>query len=530
MAHVGKSKDGGSVLTEDEFYQAADLFFRANLPFGLTFDDVTLATNYSEILPREVYLETQISDRLSLPIPIISSDMDTVTESRMAIAMALNGGMGLIHYNMPESQQTKEVARVKNHIHGLIQDPITVHPAQVIGDILQMIQDRNFEFRTFPVVQENGKLAGLLSGRKVKERYRDFTVMDAMIPREKLLVIQESDLGNQPINAADRFFDQHIGIHKLLVVNSEDRLKGLFTLSDIDRIKEEAGSLQKPARDDEFRLVCGAAISSPRKENGQLDRDRILAQVTHLVDEGVDAIAVSTAHGHTIGVGETVALIRGGVPDLTIIAGNVTSAEGVRFLSERGADAVKVGQGPGSICTTRVIAGVGIPQLSALYVASRNGCKRPPRILADGGITKSGDIVKAMTIADAVVCGGVLAGCRESPGKIVDIGGKLYKEYRGMGSLSAMKDGSAARYGHDRPHPTQKFTAEGIEALKEVAGSVDEVLSQLVGGLQSGMGYLGAENLATLKAKARYIRVTPAGQRESTPHDVTEVKTPKEPI
>jgi len=233
---------------------------------------------------------------------------------------------------------------------------------------------------------------------------------------------------------------------------------------------------------------------------------------------------VSTAHGHTAGVGDVVKLVRGAFPSLTLIAGNVTSAAGVDYLSDCGADAVKIGQGPGSICTTRIVAGVGIPQLTALFVASTAAKRRGVRLLADGGITKSGDIVKALTLADAVICGGVLAGCREAPGEIMEIGGKVYKQYRGMGSLSAMKAGSAARYGRDR-EDSRKVAAEGIEALKEVSGSVDDVLTSLIGGVQSGMGYLGARTLAALRSKARFARVSPAGQKEAGPHDVVEVST-----
>jgi IMP dehydrogenase len=247
--------------------------------------------------------------------------------------------------------------------------------------------------------------------------------------------------------------------------------------------------------------------------------------VAKLVEEGVDAIAVSTAHGFSKGVGDAIRMLRSEFPDLTLIAGNVTSAEGVEFLADAGADTIKIGQGPGSICTTRVVAGVGIPQMTALYCASIAAQKKNVAILADGGITKSGDMVKALTLADGVMCGSLLAGCNEAPGQIIEINGKLYKQYRGMGSSAAMKEGSAARYGHDRKDVATKAAAEGIEALKEAAGSLSGVLRELVGGIQSGMGYLGAANLATLRSNARYIRVSPAGQKESAPHDVITVKT-----
>jgi IMP dehydrogenase len=296
------------------------------------------------------------------------------------------------------------------------------------------------------------------------------------------------------------------------------------TASDVERITGEIKSRRKPARDSQFRLVVGAALSPKRTQSGSLDRDAILSHVQSLVDENVDAVAVSTAHGHTAGVGDVVKLVRKAFPALTLIAGNVTSGAGVEFLADCGADAIKVGQGPGSICTTRIVAGVGIPQLTALYVAATSARKRGVRILADGGITKSGDIVKALTLSDAVICGGVLAGCREAPGEIMEIGGKVYKQYRGMGSLAAMKAGSAARYGRERDD-TRKIAAEGIEALKEVSGSVDEVLTSLISGVQSGMGYLGAKTLGALREKARFARVSPAGQKEAAPHDVVEVST-----
>jgi len=509
-----------------EFYLPADAFFRANLPTALTFDDVSLATLYSDILPKNADTATALSESLRLPVPIISADMDTVTESRMAIAMALNGGLGLIHYNMPPRDQVKEVARVKRHIHGLIQDPITVLPTQSIGDVLGMIETRRFAFSTFPVVDAQGRLAGLLSGNVVKDRYRSKQVSDVMTARSALITETESAVAADPISAADRFFSANTGINKMLVVDASGRLRGLVTASDVERITGEAKSRRKPARDSQFRLVVGAAISPLRRPDGSVDREAMLGHIQSLVDEQIDAVAVSTAHGHTQSVGEVVRLVRGAFPHLTIIAGNITSAAGVDFLAECGADAIKVGQGPGSICTTRMVAGIGIPQLTALYVASRAQRRRNIRLIADGGITKSGDIVKALTLADAVLCGGLLAGCREAPGEIIEIGGKVYKQYRGMGSLAAMKAGSAARYGHDKSAESmRKVAAEGIEALKEVSGSVDDVIGNLIGGVQSGMGYLGAANLAALRERACYVRVSPAGQKEAAPHDVVEVST-----
>jgi len=506
------------------FLPDADAFFPQNLPVGLTFDDLTLATRYSDILPRDANLAVSLSSSLHLQIPILSSDMDTVTESKMAIRMALNGGLGLIHYNMTDEAQVKEVARVKNHIHGFIREPIKVLPDQTIGEVLDRIERKNFGFSTFPVVDEENRLLGLLSSSCVKERYRKHTVRQAMTAREAVYTLPQSALGQNPIETAERFFTQHLGINKLLIVDEQDRLCGLFTLSDIERIEDEATRIVKPARDERFRLLCGAAIASHRHADGSLDADRIVNHVGRLVDEGVDAIAVSTAHGFSKGVGDTVRLLRGQFKDLTLIAGNVTSADGVEFLAAAGANCIKIGQGPGSICTTRIVAGVGIPQMTALYVSSRAAAKHGVTILADGGIVKSGDIVKALTLADGVICGGLLAGCDEAPGRIIEINGKLYKQYRGMGSREAMKEGSAARYGHDKKDAVAKAAPEGIEALKEAVGPLDGVLRELIGGVQSGMGYLGARDLPTLRKNARYLRVSPAGQREAAPHDVVTVK------
>jgi IMP dehydrogenase len=510
------------------FFLPVEDFFRSQRDAALTYDDVSLATNYSEILPKDADLSTSLSDSLRLQVPIVSSDMDTVTESRMAIAMALNGGLGLIHCNLAPRAQVQEVARVKHHIHGLIQDPITVRPEWSVGDVLQKIEEKKYDFRSFPVVDENGKLAGLLTGSAVKEVYRARRVTEAMTPRATLLTVNQRHMAKDPITQAAQFFSEHVGITKMLVVDDQDRLRGLITISDIEKILSEAKSRRKASRDASFRLVAGAAIAPLRLPDGQLDRDRILAHVGALVDEAVDAVAVSTAHGHTAGVGAMVKMIRGAFPALTIIAGNVTSGEGVEYLAQCGADAVKIGQGPGSICTTRLVAGVGVPQLTALYVASRAAARTGTRIIADGGIVKSGDIVKALTMADSVILGGLLAGCREAPGEIMEIRGKLYKQYRGMGSVGAMKAGSAARYAQDKTDTTRKLTAEGIEALKEVSGSVDTVLGDLIGGVQSGMGYLGAATLAGVRQQARFVRVTAAGMREAAPHDVIEVSTRKE--
>jgi len=391
--------------------------------------------------------------------------------------------------------------------------------------VLALIEEKKFGFSTFPVVDTGGKLVGLLSGHVVKPRYAAKTVAEALTTRAQVHTVTRKELGNDPIAVADKFFTEHVGIHKLLVVDDEDRLHGLITMSDVEKITLERKAQFKPARDSQFRLLCGAAVSATRNAFGELDRDRILGHVGALVERGLDVVAVSTAHGHTKGVGDTVRVLRDAFPKLPIIAGNVTSASGVEFLADCGASVIKIGQGPGSICTTRIVAGVGIPQMTALHICTKAAAAKKVSILADGGITKSGDIVKALTLSHGVICGGILAGCTESPGEVIEIGGKLYKQYRGMGSLAAMKAGSAARYGHEKSDTTRKVAAEGIEALKEESGPLDRVLATLIGGIQSGMGYLGAADLEQLREKARYIRVSPAGQREAAPHDVVELKT-----
>ncbi len=512
---------------DDVFYKNADNFFLANAGIGLTYDDVSLATCFSDVLPRMTRLDTTISDKIALSLPIMSADMDTVTESTMAIAMALHGGIGMIHYNMSNADQVEKVRRVKTYIHGMIDRPATVSPDITVGDVLSMIERGEYNFSTFPVVDKEGKLLGLLRGGVVKSRHAAHKVSEVMTPKENVLTVQEKDLGSEPIATADKIFLDHIGTNKLLVVNSKGHLRGLFTLSDIERIRDEAGSdAIRPSRDENFRLRCGASVAVPRYLDGRVNYDALNEHVANLVAAGVDAVIISTAHGHSAGVGECVRFVRDHFADLTIIAGNVTSGEGVEYLASAGADSVKIGQGPGSICSTRIVAGVGIPQLTALYVSAQAAKKCGVRIIADGGITKSGDIVKALTQADCVMLGGMLAGCKEAPGKIMEINGKLYKEYRGMGSMEAMRHGSAARYGHDlRNSKITKVAPEGIEALKEVSGSVDSVLTTLAGGVQSGLGYLGASDLKTLRERARFIRVTMAGQKESAPHDVVEIKT-----
>ncbi|SVD25061.1 uncharacterized protein METZ01_LOCUS377915, partial [marine metagenome] len=299
---------------------------------------VTLGTQYSEVLPRKAVIETSLSESIALGIPIVSADMDTVTEAEMAIGMALHGGLGLIHYNMPPEAQVKQVARVKYHVHGLIQEPITIDPEKTIGDVIALIEEKSYQFHTFPVVEKSGTLVGLLPGRVVKSRYSNKPVTEAMLSRKEVFTVNQREIEKDPIGAADQFFDGHVGIHKLLVVDEKDRLRGLFTLSDIERINDERRSLLKPARDNQFRLLCGAAISALQTRQGDLDNNALVDHVGRLVDEGLDVAAISTAHGFSKGVGNLVRLLRDQFPDLTIIAGNVTTGEGVEFLADAGAD------------------------------------------------------------------------------------------------------------------------------------------------------------------------------------------------
>ena len=288
---------------DNELFLEADEFFTRTLPNGLTFDDISLVTRYSDVLPGQVKLDTKLCESIHLSLPIVSSDMDTVTESEMAIGMALNGGLGLIHYNMTQRQQVKEVTRVKHHVHGLIQDPICFSADKLIGDVLKTIEEKNFQFRTFPIVNENGKLQGLLPGRVVKERYKDRKVTDGMLSRDKVFTIRETEVDDDPIATADKFFSKHMGIHKLLVVDEEDRMCGLYTLSDIERIMDESSDHLKPSRDTNFRLLCGAAVSVPRDDDGSILRDSLVEHVGEMVDQGLNLVAISTAHGHTKGVG-----------------------------------------------------------------------------------------------------------------------------------------------------------------------------------------------------------------------------------
>jgi len=511
-------------LTPEELdeiaYLGRDAFFMRELQNGtaLTFNDVTLATNYSEVLPRQADVSTQLH-RLLLPTPIISADMDTVTDSRMAIAMAQNGGMGIIHYNMPPEEQVRQVTQVKHYVHGVIDQPISVNPTDTIGDVMKMKKD----FGTFPVVDKKGKLVWLIWSSVLQDIHSDRPVSEAMTRRNDILTITSEELWDDPIETAKRFFTEHIGKNKLLIVDTDDRLKGLITLSDVQRITRETWQ-NKMAQDNEHRLLVGAALPLWSQSDGSMDTDKLSAHLESLVWSGVDAIAISSAHAHTRNIGEVIQLVRSLYENITIIAGNVTTAKGVKFLADAGANVIKVGQWPGSICTTRTVAGVGIPQLTAVYIASKAAEQSGVQIIADGGITQSWDIVKAFAAgANAVMLGGLLGSADEAPGEIFEINGKSYKSYRGMGSTAAMRAGSAARYGHQEGSVGQKVAPEGISAMKPASWPVSWTLSNLVWGVQSWMWYLWAMSISEISEKARFIRITGAGMDESRTHDVTEV-------
>eukprot|EP00727_Mastigamoeba_balamuthi_P011957 m51a1_g7384 putative inosine-5 -monophosphate dehydrogenase (542) ;mRNA; f:113530-115155 len=514
---------------DEMFMQPASQFFPSNAPWALTYDDVSLSTLYSEVLPRQADPRTRLGPGLELPCPIVSADMDTVTGPGMAAALAAVGGLGLIHYNMTEAAQVAAVAQVKRTLPGLA--PVA-HVGAGGAEAADAADGLGLEDRCPGYYSRTAQLsadgaAGALSPAQI----RVWEVLEgAGSPAEAQGAQRHRELVVSTAEAVYRW-DGQGGARRYLadvgamwaagLASSAIAVVEAATLRLLGVVAREAvaqAQAQTPAYDAQGRLLCGVAVSLPSDASGALDVARLTAHVGRLVAAGADVVTVGTAHGHSARVGQAVAAIRAAFGALPIIAGNVTTAKGALFLVEAGATAVKVGQGPGSICSTRVVAGVGVPQLAALYAVALVCRQRGVAVLADGGITKSGDIVKALTLADAVVCGGLLAGCPEAPGEAVVYRGCRYKAYRGMGSLPAMRAGSAARYGYDGT--AAKMTAEGVEALKEAAAPVRDVVFSLVGGLRSGMGYLGARDLAELRANARYVRVSPAGVKESYPHDV----------
>ncbi|MBO8126804.1 MAG: IMP dehydrogenase [Firmicutes bacterium] len=469
---------------------------------GLTFDDILLIPAKSEVLPREVDTSTNLTKRIRLNIPLMSAGMDTVTEARMAIAMAREGGIGVIHKNMSIEQQAEEVDKVKRSESGIIVDPIFLSPQHKITDALEMMA--KYRISGVPITDEDGKLVGILTNRDLRFEEKYDQPIGNVMTKENLITAPV----NTSLDEAKRILSQH-RIEKLPLVDEENHLKGLITIKDIEKAKK----YPLAAKDSKGRLRVAAAVGV-----GEDMLDRVAA----LVDAGVDAIVVDTAHGHSVHVLRAVAKIKENYPDVDVIGGNVATAEGTRDLIAAGADCVKVGIGPGSICTTRVVAGIGVPQVTAIISCAEEAAKTGTPIIADGGIKFSGDIVKALGVgADVVMMGSLLAGTDESPGEIEIYQGRSYKVYRGMGSLGAMKSGSSDRYFQNTE---TKLVPEGIEGRVPYKGPLSDAVFQLMGGLRAGMGYLGVRTITELKTKPRFIKITSAGLRESHPHDVQITK------
>jgi len=474
------------------------------LPLGLTFDDVLLVPAESSVLPRETDVSTQLTRRITLNIPLVSAAMDTVTESRTAIAMAQGGGLGFIHRNMSVAAQAQEVEKVKKFESGMIADPITVRPNQKISEAREIM--RKYRISGLPVT-ENGRLVGILTHRDLRfEKRLDRPVFEVMT-KEKLVTARPG----VNLDEAKETLHRH-RIEKLLLVDDDFRLKGLITVKDIEK------KTQYPfaCKDEHGRLRVGAAVGV-----GADNEER----VEMLVRAGVDVIAVDTAHGHSKNVLETVKHLRRLYPELELVGGNVATEEGTVALIDAGVSAVKVGVGPGSICTTRVVSGVGVPQLTAITNCAKVARRHNIPIVSDGGIKYSGDITKGLVAgAHSVMIGSLFAGTEESPGETILYQGRTYKIYRGMGSLGAMGEGSKDRYGQGDVEDERKLVPEGIEGQIPYRGSLAFNIHQLVGGLRAGMGYLGCRNLTELSTKARFIQITAAGLKEGHVHDVFVTK------
>jgi IMP dehydrogenase len=468
---------------------------------ALTFDDVLLLPGHSTVHPRDTDVGTQLTASIRLSIPLLAAAMDTVTESGMGIALAREGGLGIIHKNLPPERQAEEVDRVKRSESGLILRPITLAPDATLADAHGIMA--RYAISGLPVVDADGRLVGIVTNRDLQfEVALDRSIRDIMTS-ENLVTTR---VGTS-LEEAETILHRH-RIEKLPVVDDEGKLAGLITVKDIVKRRQ----FPNACKDERGRLRVGAAVGA---SSADLERARLLA------DAGADLIVVDTAHGHSEGVLQAVARIREALPDTQLVAGNVATAEGAVALVDRGVDAVKVGVGPGSICTTRVVTGVGVPQLTAIMEAVDGVAGRVP-VIADGGIRYSGDLVKALAAgASTVMMGSMFAGTEESPGESFLLEGRRYKMVRGMGSLSAMEEGSADRYFQDGAQGSKKLVPEGIEARVPYKGPVADIVFQLVGGLQSGMGYVGAGSLAELHERSRFCRVTMGGLRESHPHDVT---------
>jgi len=468
---------------------------------GLTFDDVLLLPSYSSVMPRDVDISSQFTRTIRLNTPIISAAMDTVTESGLAVAIAREGGIGIIHKNMSIEEQARQVISVKRAENGMILDPVTIHPWQSVGEVRMLMQE--FGIGGIPVVDETNKLVGIVTKRDLRFNPEDNVKINQVMTNDHLITTTEST----NLEKAAEILLKH-KIEKLPVVDRDFKLVGLLTYKDITITRDRPNA----CKDTHGRLRVAAAVG--------ISADT-LERINALIKANVDAIVIDTAHGHSKGVIEKLKIAKKQFPDMEFVVGNVGTAEGALALTEAGASGIKVGIGPGSICTTRVIAGVGVPQLSAIYhVAAALKNKGIP-VIADGGIRYSGDIVKAIAAgADSVMAGSLFAGTEESPGETIIYQGRKFKSYRGMGSLEAMQKGSKDRYFQDVEDDIKKLVPEGIAARVPFKGSLTEVIYQMVGGLRAGMGYCGASSIEELQ-QARFVRITASGMTESHPHDVT---------
>ncbi len=469
---------------------------------GLTFDDVLILPGESNVVPSEVDIRSTLVKGINLNIPILSAAMDTVTEAKLAIAIAREGGIGFIHKNMSIEEQAKQIDYVKRSESGMIRNPITLKADNTLAEAEKIMG--TYKISGIPIIDDAGKLKGIVTNRDLRYRTLDDTLIDTVMTKENLVTASM----NTSLDQAKDILMEH-RLEKLLIVDEDRTLKGLITSKDIDNIL----AYPQAAKDKQGRLVCGGAVGVS---------EDVLDRVEALVQAGVDIITVDSAHGHSLGVIETVKLIKKNYPNLLLIAGNIVTKEAALALKEAGADGVKVGVGPGSICTTRVVAGVGCPQISAIIDVVEALKGTDITVIADGGIKYSGDITKALAAgADTVMLGSLLAGTKESPGEEIIYQGRAYKTYVGMGSLAAMNRGSSDRYFQKGSGEVKKLVPEGIEGRVPYRGEVGDVLYQLCGGLRSGMGYIGAKNIAELKKKAVFVEISSQGLKESHPHDIT---------
>ncbi len=471
---------------------------------ALTYDDVLLLPAYSEVLPREVNTSTFLTQKIQLNIPLLSASMDTVTEFEMAIAIAKEGGMGIIHKSMSIEKQAEQVRKVKRYQSGLILDPITLQPNATIGEAKKLMLEHRIG--GIPIIDENKNLLGILTNRDLRFQKNDTILVKEVMTKEKLITAFE----NIDYQKAEDILQEY-KIEKLPIVNENGKLVGLITYKDILKKKD----MPWACKDEYGRLRVGAAVGNTPD---------LLPRVEALLKAGADIISIDTAHGHSKGVLDAVKNLKNTFPTIQLIAGNVATAEGALALANAGADCVKVGIGPGSICTTRIIAGVGMPQFSAVWEASQALKSLNIPVIADGGIRFSGDMVKAIAGgANLIMAGSLFAGTEEAPGEVVLYEGRKFKTYRGMGSLEAMEVGSKDRYFQDKEEDSKKLVPEGIVGRVPYKGLVNEIIFQMVGGLKAGMGYCGAKDIQTLQ-EAKFVKITAAGMRESHPHDVHIVK------